>query len=370
MIYVFFFLFQRYFCIRNDWLDFSYCWKPLYFCTWHAWYENNVGTADIRLLMQSAPVSIRGTDLCALIKRRFIPRAWQLCKRHISTSIVWTYTHTHYSYIHIYIHKSNEQAPNSPPQWNVDTDVVMFAAPISSSNHVCYSSLASNQNGPPLLSSRVILREWTRRIDIRDFHSISRAFGKRSLSVIDAKFSWQKNCERIRDGASFRARIILRAAEAPLACFGLGFGKHVVQSVNRSVWYPRCRGWQRNSQSFSFRKSDNFPWYRIPLRSILHTTSFAVVRHRGYSMTFLEEGSDCIFDLLARRLRVSSIASRGFADVNDASWEAWSCLSSSVKRVSRVEAGISRARWIRVPLDLRRMPREPRIDSLIHKHST
>lgn len=61
----------------------------------------------------------------------------------------------------------------------------------------------------------------------------------------------------------------------------------------------------------------------IELRSILHTTPFAAVRHRGYSMTVAEEGNDCFFDPLARRTsRVSSIASRVSHDVNDASREA------------------------------------------------
>lgn len=90
MIYVFFFFF---FYFNNifawEMIDSTLAIAESHFIFVHDTLDVKIMTVPlISDLMQSAPVSIRGTDLCALIKRRFIPRAWQLCKRHISTSIV------------------------------------------------------------------------------------------------------------------------------------------------------------------------------------------------------------------------------------------------------------------------------------------
>lgn len=113
------------------------------------------------------------TDLCALIKRRFVPRSWQLCKRHISTSTVRG-THRCYGYItYIYL---TENVGSVGAVRTATEDAVKFATPISPcTRHVRDSDLTSNQNGLRVTAAGGVDRSHLARMNARHVRSISRA---------------------------------------------------------------------------------------------------------------------------------------------------------------------------------------------------
>lgn len=151
---------------------------------------------------------------------------------------------------------------NDPPQWNVDAGAAMFAASISSSNHVCYSSLANNQNGPSCFD----LEPYANAIDT-SFIRASDSGNDRS--VTDAKFSRRKNEKRIRDGVSFPANNIA-ARRTVLSISVLGFGKARRAKCQSKRLISFAAGMAAESSEFLFSEKVTISrWYRTALRSLL-----------------------------------------------------------------------------------------------------